>query len=194
MSESDEGLVATDAKATWSPGLVVLHWTMAVLIAAQFLLANRMQDETRDLIGRLELYQWHKSVGLSLAALLVARLALRALGPAPADPTGAPTWQRWIAGGTHGLLYLCLIALPLSGFLMVSSAPIQIPTLLFGILPVPHPIGPDKATYELMQRVHALAGDGLLWLAALHVAGAVFHPFAWGDNVLSRMWLRSSRG
>jgi cytochrome b561 len=194
MSKADDREAAGAKKAGWSSALVALHWTMAVLVAAQFLLANRMQDETRDLIARLELYQWHKSIGLSLAALLVARLALRALGIAPAAPPGAPAWQKWLAGGVHAALYLCLVALPLSGFLMVSAAPIQIPTLLFGVLPVPHPIGADKATYDLMQRAHALAGDALLWLAAIHVAGAVFHPFAWGDNVLRRMWFRRAGG
>lgn len=174
--------------------MVVLHWTMAALVAVQFVLAARMQDETRDLISRVDLYQTHKSVGLSLAALLVLRLAFRCFGRTPFPPAAGPAWQAWLARTVHLALYLCLAVLPVSGFLMVSAAPIQIPTLVFGLLPVPHPIGPDKTIYELARRVHEFAGAALLWLAALHVAGASLHPFAWGDNVLSRMWFGGRAG
>lgn len=178
----------TGSRERWSPALVMVHWTMAALVLAQFVLAQRMGDETGDLIARLDLYQWHKSNGLCLAALLVLRVILRARRDAPPLPSGAPAWQKWAARSVHAALYLSLAALPVSGFLMVSAAPIQIPTLFFGLFEVPHPTGPDKAIYELMQRAHALAGDALLWLAIIHVAGASFHQFAWGDNVLRRMW------
>ena len=178
----------TTRPAGWHPALVLLHWLTVIAVTAQYVLAQQMTDETGDLIARLGLYQWHKSIGLTVAALVALRLAIRTVRPAPPPPSESPTWQKWAARLVHAGLYLCLIALPLTGFLMVSAAPIQIPTLLFGAIDVPHPIGPDKAIYESMLRAHDLAGDALLALAAIHVAGASFHQLAWGDNVLRRMW------
>jgi len=171
----------------WHPASVVLHWLTLLLILFQFLVAGPMTDETRDLLTRFELYQLHKSVGLTIAAFVVFRLALRLVLRAP-SPENAGPWLRGAASVVHAGLYLCVIALPLTGFLMVSSAPIQIPTLYFGWFPIPHPIGQDKATYELMLRFHGWAGDLLIALGAAHFGAALVHVLVWRDGLLRRMW------
>ncbi|CAN5133556.1 cytochrome b [soil metagenome] len=173
----------------WHPALVCLHWLTAALIALQYALAQRMGDETRDLLGRFALYQWHKSVGLTVALFVVLRLALRLLLPAPA-PALINIWQRRAAFTAHAGLYLCLVALPVTGLLMVAAAPIQIPTLYFGWFAVPHPIGPDKATYELMSALHERAFDGLLVLGLVHIGAALLHQFVQRDGLMRRMWFR----
>jgi len=175
--------------ARWHPAIVALHWLTLLLIVIQFLLASPMRDETRNLVERFEFYQLHKSVGLTIAAFVVLRLILRLSLPSPPS-LNAGRWLRWAADAVHGGLYLCVIALPLTGFLMVSSAPIQIPTLYFGWFAVPHPIGPDKATYELMRSLHDWAGDALIALGAVHLGAAVVHVLIWHDNLLRRMWFR----
>lgn len=171
----------------WHPALVALHWLTLVLIVAQFLIASPMRDETRNLVERFELYQLHKSIGLTIAGFVVARLLLRLLVRTPA-PANAGRVLRLASDTVHAGLYLCVIALPVTGLLMVAAAPIQIPTLYFGLFPVPHPIGPDKATYELMLRLHDWAGNALLVLGAVHFAAAAVHVVFWRDNLLRRMW------
>jgi cytochrome b561 len=169
----------------WHPLIVALHWLTLALVLVQFGLAQAMRDETRDLISRFTLYQWHKSLGLSVAALVLLRLALRLALPAP---VAMPAWQRLAATSVQAGLYLCLIALPLTGLLMVSAAPIQIPTLLFGWLAVPHPIGPDKAVYEAMLRLHEAFFLALAVLAAIHAGAALFHQFVLKDGLMRRIW------
>lgn len=170
----------------WHPLIIALHWLTPALILVQFGLAQVMRDETRDLISRFQLYQWHKSVGLSVAALVALRLALRLVLPSP-QPVAMPPWQRLAAASVQAGLYLCLLALPVSGLLMVSAAPIQIPTLLFGWVAVPHPIGPDKAVYEATLALHEALFTTLAALAAIHAGAALLHQFVLKDGLMRRI-------
>lgn len=171
----------------WHPLIIALHWLTLALVVVQFGLAQVMRDETRDLISRFTLYQWHKSIGLTVAALVLLRLALRLALPAP-GPVAMPAWQQLAAASVQAGLYLCLIALPLTGLLMVSAAPIQIPTLLYGWIAVPHPIGPDKAVYEAMLRLHEALFLALAVLAAIHAGAALLHQFVLKDGLMRRIW------
>lgn len=173
--------------ARWHPALVALHWLTLLLLVSQFLLASPMRDETRNLVERFELYQLHKSVGLTLAAMVVARLLLRLVVKAPA-PANEGRLLRLASDAVHIGLYVCVIALPATGLLMAAASPIQVPTLYFGLFQVPHPIGPDKASYELMLRLHDWAGNALLVLGASHFGAAFVHVVFWRDNLLRRMW------
>lgn len=171
----------------WHPLIVGLHWLTLALVLVQFGLAQAMRDETRDLISRFTLYQWHKSLGLSVAALVALRLALRLILSSP-QPLAMPPWQRFAASSIRTGLYFCLLALAVSGLLMVSAAPIQIPTLVFGWLAMPHPIGPDKAVYEAMLRLHEAFFLALAVLAAIHAGAALFHQFVLKDGLMRRIW------
>ncbi|HEV2509045.1 cytochrome b [Bosea sp. (in: a-proteobacteria)] len=171
----------------WHPLIIVLHWLTLALILVQFGLAQVMRDETRDLISRFQLYQWHKSIGLTVAALVFLRLALRLALPEP-QSLALPVWQAFAAASVRAGLYLCLLALPVSGLLMVSAAPIQIPTLLFGWIAVPHPIGPDKAIYEAMLALHEALFTTLAALTAIHAGAALFHQLVLKDGLMRRVW------
>ena len=184
--EPCSGQVAISARR-WHPVIIALHWLTLALVLAQFGLARVMRDETRDLISRFQLYQWHKSIGLTVAALIFVRLVSRLAFRAP-PPVAMPAWQRLAAASVQAGLYLCLIALPLTGLLMVSAAPIQIQTLLFGWVAVPHPIGPDKAVYEAMLFLHEALFATLAVLAAIHAGAALFHQFALKDGLMRRIW------
>lgn len=175
----------------WHPLLVLLHWATVVLIALQYGLSRLMGDETRDLLSRFALYQWHKSFGLTLAGLVLLRLVVRHLSPAPLPPP-MPRWQHIAAGAVHCGLYLCLLALPVTGFLMAAAAPIQIPTLFFGLFSVPHPIGPDQAIYDAMLWAHATLFDIMAALAFIHAGAALLHQFVLKDGLMQRMWFGGS--
>ncbi|MCP4562500.1 MAG: cytochrome b [Bosea sp.] len=171
----------------WHPLIIALHWLTLGLIVVQFGLARVMRDETRDVISRFPLYQWHKSIGLTVAALVFLRLLLRLALPEP-QSLALPAWQALAAASVRAGLYLCLLALPLTGLLIVSAAPIQIPTLFYGWIAVPHPIGPDKAIYEAMLRLHEALFTALATLAAIHAGAALFHQFVLKDGLMRRIW------
>lgn len=173
--------------ARWHPASVVLHWLTLLLVLFQFWISGPMRDESRDLIARFELYQRHKSVGLTIALFVVLRLALRLAVPQP-ESFEKNRWLRAAAGTVHAGLYLCLLALPVTGLLMAAAAPIQIPTLYFGLFPVPHPIGPNPAIYKQMLWLHDQLGNILIALGTAHVAAVAVHMLVWRDGLLGRMW------
>ncbi|MGO4405815.1 cytochrome b [Bosea sp. RAF48] len=173
--------------ARWHPASVVLHWLTLLLVLFQFWIAGPMRDESRDLISRFELYQRHKSVGLTIALFVVLRLLLRLAIPQP-GPFESNPWLRGAAGTVHAGLYLCLLALPVTGLLMAAAAPIQIPTLYFGLFPVPHPVGPNPAIYQRMLWLHNQLGNILIALGVAHVAAVAVHMLLWRDGLLGRMW------
>lgn len=173
----------------WPLELVVMHWLTALLVAAQYALATMMTDEARGLLSRFALYQWHKSIGLVVACLVMLRLAFRCIRR-PMPEVAMPAWQRRAARLVHACLYLCLIALPATGFLMVCAAPIQIPTVLFGVLAIPHPIGPDPVLYRSMMLWHERSFDALATLAGIHASAALLHQYVLKDGLMRRMGLR----
>lgn len=169
-------------------GLVAmtLHWVIAALIVGMFALGQVMTappPAERD----FALYQLHKSFGFVVLALVVVRLAWRWMNPQPPLPPTLKPYERGLARATHAALYALIIALPLSGWLMVSASPWQIPTVVFGVVPVPHLLGPDGDLEALFKTVHAWLGWALVAVVVLHVAGALKHHFVLRDDVLRRM-------
>ena len=96
-----------------------------------------------------------------------------------------PAWQRLSAQWTHSLLYLLMIAMPVSGWMMSSAK--GFPVVWFGVLPLPDLIEKNHDVGELLQEVHETLGVVLLTLLAVHVAAAIQHHVKDRDDVLSRM-------
>jgi cytochrome b561 len=178
---------APDAAPAWGRPARLLHWLVAALVAAMLVLGVVMVEVVEDLGAKFRLYQLHKSLGLTVLALVLLRLAWRLASPAPPRPPTVRPWEAAAARAVHALLYLLLLATPVAGFLMAASAPIGIPTVLFGVVTVPHPVGPDEARFELLKDVHGTLATLLLALAALHAAAALRHHLLLGDDVLLRM-------
>lgn len=173
----------------WGRAIRLLHWTTAALVLAQWSLGRYMTGLGPEALAeKFVLYQRHKSLGALIFLLTLLRLAWRLLERArPEPPPGMPLWKRRAAATSHALLYLFLLAMPVTGFLAAAASPLGIPTVLFGILPVPHPIGPDAALEALLLRAHRLQGWALAGLLALHVAAALEHHYIERDPVLRRM-------
>jgi cytochrome b561 len=178
---------ARNTPQAWGWPAQLLHWLVAVLVAAMLALGVTMVDVVEDLATKFTLYQLHKSVGLTVLALVLLRLAWRIPNPTPAQPATARPWEAAAARLTHALFYVLLLAMPVSGFLMVASAPISIPTLIFGLISVPHPINPNEARFQLLKTIHETIARLLLALLVLHAAAALRHHLLLGDDVLLRM-------
>jgi cytochrome b561 len=94
----------------------------------------------------------------------------------------------------HFGLYVLLVLLPLSGWLMASTTPVRIPTRVFGAFELPYPLGPDLPAFRFFHAVHVMAAILLAALVVLHVAAALVHALYWRDRTLRRMGGWQERG
>lgn len=160
---------------------IMLHWTIAALLAFQISVGWALED-----LGArgFALFQLHKSVGIAILLLTVLRVAIRYLKPRPAPVEGG--WQGMLASAVHGGLYAFMLAAPLTGWALVSTAKVKVPTLLFGIAPLPHLSLPAGA-HDLAEGAHGLLAWIGIALLTLHVAGALRHHLLLRDGLLWRM-------
>ena len=163
---------------------ITLHWLVALTIFAAFPLGLYMHDLPLS-PRKLQLYSYHKWIGISALALVLVRLLWRRLHRPPVLGDNMPRWQQLAAHSTHHLLYLLMLIVPLSGWLMSSALGFTV--VWFGVLPLPDLIGKDKELGELLKTVHAFLNYSMLALVFLHVAAALEHHFRQGDDTLQRM-------
>ena len=175
---------------------VALHWAIAILIVGQIAVGLYMHKLPNISPIKFDLYQLHKSFGLSILALTIARLGWRLTHRLPALPDAMPPWQKLLARTTHWAFYGLLFLTPLVGWAMVSASPMDIPTKWFGLVNIPHMpilsgVADREATEELLKEVHEYLAFGILYLLALHVGAALKHQFFDRDGVLQSMIPRS---
>ena len=161
-----------------------LHWLMAVLILGLLGLGMYMQDLPLS-PQKLVLYSWHKWAGVTVFMLVWLRLAWRVTHRPPALPESMSPLMRLAAHAGHLALYVLMVAIPLSGWLMSSAKGFQ--TVWFGVLPIPDLVGRDKALGDLLQEVHEALNVLLMLTLAGHVAAALWHHFVLKDDTLRRM-------
>jgi cytochrome b561 len=183
-----------------------LHWLMAVLILTNLAIGISF--------GFIEmgptkfwLFQFHKSIGITVLLLTVVRIAWRLGAGAPAEPP-MPAWQRWAANIVHFLLYFLMLAIPFTGWVMVSYSPLKLPTLLFWTIPWPHlpvldPNADMKAVAGQAKLLHQYLAYSMIGLWLMHVGAALQHHFILKDTVILRMtprflektlrWVRGER-
>lgn len=167
----------------YSTSAIALHWLIALLLFFQIALGWALEgDNSPELFAR---FQLHKSVGITILLLSVARLAIRFAAPRPPAAEG-PAWAKALASIVHALFYLILIAGPLTGWLLVSTARIEVPTLIYGALPWPHLPAP-RDWHEPAEAIHGAMPWLAIGLFALHVAGALRHQWLLGKPELQRM-------
>lgn len=165
----------------YSLAAMLLHWTIAALLAFQISVGWALED-----LGArgFALYQLHKSVGMAILALTLLRIGVRYWKPRPPKLEGG--WQGALANAVHVGLYAFMLGAPLTGWALVSTAKVKVPTLLFGVLPLPHLPLPAVA-HEVAEGGHGLLAWLGIALLALHVAGALRHHLLMRDGLLWRM-------
>lgn len=172
----------------YSAVAMLLHWLLAFLLVALFCVGLYMADLPFS-PQRLRLYNWHKWAGIVVLTLSLLRLLWRLTHRPPELPASVlsvmPGWQRVAHHATHGLMYLLFFAVPLIGWAYSSAAGFSI--VLFGVLPLPDFVSPDKAFAEVIKPWHGLAAEALAVLVVLHVAAALKHQFIDRDGLLDRM-------
>ena len=161
-----------------------LHWAMALLIFVLFALGWVAVGLPLSPL-KLKLFYWHKSLGLLALALVALRVFWRLVDPPPPPVGGLALWERGLARWAHLLLYVLMVLMPLSGWLVNSAA--NFPFKPFGLFSLPHLVQPDKALQADFQRVHLIGFWLLAGLLVLHVAAALRHHFVKRNPVLRRM-------
>ena len=178
----------------WGWPAKLLHWLVAILVVGMIALGVVMVDIVQDLDLQYRLFQLHKSIGLTILALMLLRIGWRLANPTPDEPGTMRRWEVVAARLTHWAFYALLIAMPVTGFLTAASSPLGIPTVVFGVIPVPHPLAPDKELSETLAFVHENLARVLLALFVVHVGAALRHHLLLHDEILTRMLPESWRG
>jgi cytochrome b561 len=169
----------------YSRTAVFLHWTIAILIVFAFSIGLSMTAIEGITPAKLKYYSWHKWLGVTILAFACVRLLWRLTHPAPPYPASMPRWQKGAAHGLHGLLYLLLFAVPLSGYFYTLAT--GVPVVYFGVLPLPVLIEKNEELKVVLKQVHYVLNMTLLAAFVLHVAAALKHQFIDRDGVFKRM-------
>jgi len=165
---------------------IVLHWLIAVAVFAQVSLGLWMIGIPKAPPGiRAYWFNVHKSIGITIGLLVIVRLLWRLRHRPPALPDTVPRWQRIAAKVSHYGLYVCMIVLPLSGYL--GSSFTKYPIKYFGYA-LPHWGWEAPALKELMSQVHLVTACIFILLIVLHVSAALKHRFVSRDGVFERMF------
>lgn len=183
-------LRSTDA--AWGALLRAFHWSIAILIAVQAAIGLTMVQMGLT-PAKVRVFALHKSIGITILALVLLRIAWRLSEYKPADPAGMPHWQVIAARAMHLTLYVLILAIPLSGWWFNSAS--NAPLVWFGWFDVPSLTG----GYDPLWKPRALLlHQTLFWLLAAllvgHVGAALWHHFRQRDDVLRRMLWPGPRG
>lgn len=163
---------------------VVLHWGVGGLIVAALGLGLYM-EELPFSPEKLRLFGIHKSLGLLILALVCVRLLWRITQTQPGVVGSLPLWQKLAARWTHRLLYILMVGMPLSGWVMSSAA--GFPVSFFGLFVVPDLVAPSAPIQETAHAVHETLGLLLMALIGVHVLAALKHHVVDKDETLRRM-------
>jgi len=180
-SEAD---IATAQSARYSGTAIVLHWLIGIAIVCQIAVGWYITTIARGTPLRSLVTNLHKSTGLILGVLILARLAWRLANAAPAWPLSMPSWQRRAARWNHLALYACMIIMPSSGYIASNFSRFGVKLFNSVLLP---PWGPDSpAWYAVFNGVHVVTGYLLAFLVIVHILAALRH--AWQrDGIMARM-------
>lgn len=173
---------------------ITLHWLIALGIIVNIALGLYFADLPRSDPNKFFLTQTHKSIGLTILVLSLSRVAWRLMNPVPPLPASMSPTMRFAAHATHFLLYFLIIAIPLSGWLLVSSSPLGLPTMYFGWFAWPElpyfsdlPRAAKKIWVGKFDAVHIYLAWSAIVLVTIHIVAALYHQFIRRDVVLGRM-------
>jgi len=169
---------------------VGLHWAMAGLILTALFMGWTMTEMAVS-PQRLKVYNWHKWVGVTVLLLAVVRLLWRLTHRTPPLAAAMPAWQRTGARLGHGLLYLLLFVMPVTGWVYSNYS--GYPVVYLGKVPLPDLVERNRELAAVWLDVHVTLSIVLVVVVGLHVLAALHHQFIARDGTLQRMlaWRRN---
>lgn len=174
-----------DSANRYTTTAIALHWLIAAGVIAQIALGWWMQSIPKEPPGsRLAAFNLHKSIGISIFLLMLARVAWRATHRPPALPP-MPLWQARAARINHALLYACLVIMPLAGFTASSFS--GRPIVYFGN-PLPLWFAKNEAVSTVFYAIHLVTSCVLVAAIGVHVLAALKHQLVDRDGLMRRIW------
>jgi cytochrome b561 len=170
---------------------IILHWTIAVALVLMFASGLFMVNADISKADQYKLFQIHKAAGVMVLWAVILRISVRLFTTAPVLPNTLEKGQVSKAKLGHRLLYLALLTMPLSGWLMVSASPFGLPTFVFvDWIKWPHVPGVagNKSIELLANNIHWITAMALVTLIAGHVSAVVWHKKKHGVSLIKRMW------
>jgi cytochrome b561 len=161
-----------------------LHWLMFFLIVGIYGCMELHEFYPRGSDIRQGLKHWHFMLGLSVFFLVWLRLLAKVWQVSPDISPDITKWQKLAAKGSHLVLYLFMLGMPIGGWLILSGEGENIP--FFG-LSMPPLMSENKDLAETIEDIHKLVGNIGYALIGLHAAVALFHHYIQKDNTLTRM-------
>lgn len=179
---------------------IALHWLIAIALVGMVFFGWWMEDLREQLntdAASFELFQqvqaaynWHKTAGILILALSLARLGWRLTHPVPPLPSTMKPWEAFAARAVHVAFYALMIGAPIGGYVLASSFGDTFPILAFNNPEMALPKLPVPQTDEVQGMVgsaHSAGGWAILILLALHAGAALKHHFLDRDDTLARM-------
>lgn len=168
----------------YSTVAMILHWAIAIGVIANWRIAENAEHAPEAEAAAI--MAPHLSIGVTILALVLIRLAWRLMHPPPPLAPHLATWERVLAKTTHTLFYILLIVMPLAGWVAMSSLGYGVPVWgLFELPALPVGISPERA--EAIFDAHATAGTIMLVLLVIHILGTLKHTLIDRDGNLYRM-------
>ena len=164
---------------------VIIHWIMAILLICMFILGIYMVDLPKGSDERSWFFALHKSMGLTLALLVLVRLFWKLISESPPLPDDVTPIQKMAAVSTHHLLYLMMFIQPITGY--ISSSFSGYKTKLWGI-PLPHWGWKSPELNQLFTTMHDISAVIFGLLILLHISGAIYHIQKKQFHLFKRMW------
>ncbi|MGO9006265.1 MAG: cytochrome b [Beijerinckiaceae bacterium] len=161
-----------------------LHWLTGVLMFTVLPLAWVMTAVAKDNPNRAMLFALHKSIGVTILLLTMMRLLWRATNPAPSFPASMTRWDANSAKLSHWLLYVVLVVMPISGYVLSSAG--GHPVTFFGLFAFPA-LPQNKGAAKLADEIHLVAQWAVYGLIALHILATAWHIVVRRDGILDRM-------
>jgi cytochrome b561/polyisoprenoid-binding protein YceI len=181
------------AQQRYTAVAIALHWAIALLIIGLIAVGWIMSDmEGGPGSPKTSIIQLHKSFGITVLLLTIARIIWRLMNPPPPEPA-MPAAQKFLASAVHILLYVIMLAMPLTGWIMASAEINLHETRYFGTFEMYVPGIPGlpedtrKPLAEGLEQVHGNLAWVIIGLLVLHVAGAVKHQFIDKDGLMARI-------
>jgi cytochrome b561 len=181
---------ANDTTAHYDTVARLFHWTTAVLVLLIIPIGWVMTRLDRGLAQDI-LFITHESIGLTILGLTAARIAWRLSHPAPPRSPDLSPLEARASGIVHMVLYLFLLALPISGYIMEVAG--GFPLTYFGLAEVPRLVVKDEPLSKLAETAHLTLQFGVSLCIALHIGAALHHHFLRRNDVLARMLPRLGR-
>lgn len=167
-------------------GLVAqaLHWLVVIGISLQFFWAWRI-DQTDSIRAQFALVNQHKSIGMTILALVIVRLLWRAFNRPPPFPSSMSAREKFAAVAAHWLLYALIVLMPLTGWIYTSAAGFG--PELFGLVEIPALVDQSERLETIFGEIHEWLAIGIVGLVSIHVLAALRHHFLLKDGLIWRM-------